>query len=288
MKGFSFDRRYYSSRGGTARPPAPIDEGMLRELVLSLYSDFNSRGYFEEAMGYVCYDGWRDHGTMGPDPKAYAFLRLRKSGLWPINEQGNYSETDLFDLIEFMHDHISKPTKTQYHSIDRSNHSEDWDRMAGQTEYREVVNTFLCDYRKGYELSVEGHVLEQGDFGLERLLTEKAPSADSKNVVEKMQAAILMFRRHGASLEDKRSAVVILAGILEHLRPDIQKVLTRKDEGDLFALANGFGLRHHNQDQKTEYDLAVFVPGMFYYYLTMIHMCLRLIERFNQAPAPFP
>jgi hypothetical protein len=46
------------------------------------------------------------------------FRKLRKPDLWPIPEKcSGYSEDDLFDVIEFLFDYISKPVDGYYHSF---------------------------------------------------------------------------------------------------------------------------------------------------------------------------
>lgn len=47
-------------------------------------------------------------GTAGRDVEAYIFRKLRKDNLWPIHEHiASMSEDDVFDLIEFLYDHVS-------------------------------------------------------------------------------------------------------------------------------------------------------------------------------------
>jgi hypothetical protein len=72
----------------------------------------------------------------------------------------------------------------------------------------------------------------------------------------KINSAILKFRRHKSTLDDRREAIRELAGRLEFLRPAIKQHLNKKDENDIFNIAN-FGIRHHNKDQQTEYDKAI-------------------------------
>ena len=67
------------------------------------------------------------------------------------------------------------------------------------------------------------------------------------------------------------------------MRNRLGGVLTRKDESDLFELANRFGIRHHNEQQKTDYDRGIWHPWMFYYYLATIHACVALLKRDGQA-----
>lgn len=77
-----------------------------------------------------------------------------------------------------------------------------------------------------------------------------------------------------------------LADVLEFLRPRVKEVLTSKDESDLFHLANNFGIRHHNDQQRTDYDRPIFYSWMFYYYLATIHAATRLIEREGSTASP--
>ena len=74
-------------------------------------------------------------------------------------------------------------------------------------------------------------------------------------------------------------AIRDLADVLEHLRPQAKQVLLGPDESDLFEIANRFGIRHHNQRQKLQYDKAVWFPWMFHYYLATIHAMVHLMER---------
>lgn len=45
-----------------------------------------------------------------------------------------------------------------------------------------------------------------------------------------------------------------LADILEYCKPKIKTLISKKDEKDLFNIANNFGIRHLNEKQKTDYD----------------------------------
>jgi hypothetical protein len=61
------------------------------------------------------------------------------------------------------------------------------------------------------------------------------------------------------------------------LRPQVKEFFTSKDEGDLFNIANNFGIRHLNEKQKTSYDENIWLSWMFYFYLSTIHVLLRKI-----------
>ena len=111
------------------------------------------------------------------------------------------------------------------------------------------------------------------------LLQADIPSSDSENITKKIDLAVLKFRRHKSTLDDRRDALRELADVLEYLKPDIKKVLASKDESDLFNIANNFGIRHHNVKQKVDYDKAIWYSWIFYYYLATIHAALRLIAK---------
>ncbi len=74
-----------------------------------------------------------------------------------------------------------------------------------------------------------------------------------------------------------------LVAVLEFLRPKVKKVLVKADENDLFNLANNFGIRHHNEKQKTDYEQEIWLNWMFYYYLATIDAVIKLVKRPEQT-----
>ena len=66
-----------------------------------------------------------------------------------------------------------------------------------------------------------------------------------------------------------------LTRVLPRLRPQVKTLLTSADEKDLFNIANNFGVRHHNEKQRTAYDASIWLSWMFYFYLSTIHVVLR-------------
>jgi hypothetical protein len=121
--------------------------------------------------------------------------------------------------------------------------------------------------------------------GLENLFYASLPTHDPDKVEQRVEAAILKFRRYRSSLNERHDAIRDLVDVLEFLRPQVKKVISKKDEGDLFVIANQFGIRHHNDQQKQDYDKAIWYSWMFYYYLASIHACLRLIKKAESAIA---
>ncbi len=275
------NRRYYSTRTGKNQNAQRFDTSFLKRLFRDLYIGFDEMGYFQEGFGYDCVDQGRVAGTLGSDIDAQFFRIIRKQSLWPIKENClKYSEDDVFDVVEFLYDHISKPIEGNYHSYGQCGwHYYSFDKNAGQREYRNEINSILADYSVGYELSDNGEILELPERGLENLIEANLPLYDPENVEERVASAITKFRRYHSTLDERRDAIRDLGDVLEFLRPKAKEVLLSRDESDLFNIANNFGIRHHNSDQKTDYDKPIWYSWMFYYYLSTIHACLRLINK---------
>jgi hypothetical protein len=287
------ERKYYSIRTGKNRKALVIELTMLKRLFKSLYKQFLEKEYFQEAFGFWCVDEGDIPGSLGSDIEAKIFILIRKDNLWPIEEKcRKYSEDDLFDVIEFLYDYVSKPIDGYFHEYNNCGwHYTSFDKDIGQSEFRVEVNALLCDYEDGYELSEQGEILVKGIQGLDKLFKANIPIDDHENIQARVNAAILKFRRFRSTLDDRRDAIRDLADVLEYLRPSMKQVLTKKDESDLFNIANNFGIRHHNKKQQTDYDKSIWYSWMFYYYLATIHAVTRFIKntkKFNFTKTIFP
>ena len=274
-------RDYYSTRTGKISETPEITLKMLKKLFMVSYDKLDEDGYFQKYFGYYCVDRGDVKGELGIDINSMIFLGIKKDGLWPLRAKfEDYTEDDLFDMIEFMHDHCSKPISGYYHQYSNCGHHYDiFNDNEGQKHYRDTINYILRDFKEGFEISEAGEILELAYNNIAPLLQVDIPSSDSENITKKIDLAVLKFRRHKSTLDDRRDALRELADVLEYLRPDIKKVLASKDESDLFNIANNFGIRHHNVDQKVDYDKAIWYSWIFYYYLATIHAALRLIEK---------
>lgn len=281
------DRRYYSVRTGK-HPAATYGLEMLKTLFGALYKEFVYKDYFQEAFGYDCIDAGFVRGTMGIHVQAYFLRRLRKRGLHPIEDSiEHYSEEDLFDIVEFLYDHVSRPVDGYDHRYnDCGWHYNSFDRETGRAEYRQEVDELLRDYKGGYTLLESGEIHALPESGMERLMQADLPKFDPENVEQRVEAAKSNFLRYRSSLDDRRDAIRSLADVLEFLKPRLGAVLTRKDESDLFHIANRFGIRHHNEQQQTNYDRAIWYNWMFYYYLATIHAVLRLLSKHEDPGTP--
>jgi hypothetical protein len=191
------EKEYYSIRTGRHSKKFGLVE--LKRFFNELYSDFYERQYFGESIGY--YDrniGEYIKGNI-PDISRYIFFKLRKYSLWPISKyHKQYSEDDIFDLIELLYDLIAEPTEEftykneLYYTYNQAN---------GRATYLKEFNTILRDYNNGYELLPDGRIVELIEPGLKELLLADIPATDEENVDKKIIYSISKFcDRHSIML----------------------------------------------------------------------------------------
>jgi hypothetical protein len=268
-------RSYYSLRSGLNPNAQGLALDDVSDLFVRVFKQLRQGGYFDQAFGFQCVDLGDVPGSV-PDVQLEMLLRIREKDLWPIEDAApGYYEDDLFDVIEFLYDHVSKPIDGTMHSYAECGmHWNSFNQQEGRREFREKMNAVLEHYQKRFELSESGDILQRAAEGFEAIFDADIPS-DDLNITKRVKAAVLRYRRHGATLDDRRHAVRDLADVLEYLRPHVKALLTSNDEKDLFSIANNFGIRHCNDKQKTDYDAALWLSWMFYYYLATIHVLLR-------------
>ncbi|MFA6009208.1 MAG: hypothetical protein WC799_04425 [Desulfobacteraceae bacterium] len=272
------EHTFYSIRTGKNQNIDGFVLDDLKDLFHRVYSNMTEEGYFSESFGYWCVDADNVPGKV-TDIELEIFLKIRKKTLWPVQKYiEQYNEEDLFDIIEFLYMHVSKPIDGTYHSYNNCGmHWETFNKAEGQKEFRSNINDVLGMYTGQYELNEKGEIFSKPEVGFENIFEADIPSRN-KSITDRVNSAISQYRRHGATLDDRRQAVRDLADVLEYLRPKAKAIFTKQDEQDLFNIANNFGIRHHNDKQKTNYDKALWLSWMFYYYLATIHVILRKIE----------
>lgn len=279
-------REYYSQRHRRGPHRKPLDLSRLKQLSLSVFSDFSRRGYFQEAFGYSCVDDDEAHGTVGPDPNAFFFLRLGREELWPLDDRARFYDADtLFDVLELLHDLVSFPVDGRYHSYFNCGlHYDTFDGERGQAEFRAVLNPVLARYDPPLEMNASGEIIQAIDPGLGGILAADLPTDTEPVVQERLSAAVELFQSRNVTPDGLRRCVTDLAGVLEHLRRDVKAVMPSADEDALFNIANNFVIRHLNDRQKPEYDRPTWLRWTFYVYLASIHLVVRLRERPDPDP----
>ena len=272
-----FKRDYFSVRTGKISPDQRVNFDVLKRFFSMTFKKLESEGYFQKYFGMNCHDGFIN-GQLGSEIETVMLINLGKDNLYPIIPNlPEYSEDDFFDVLEFLHDHCSKGLNEYNHGWNNNCfHFEEFNDIEGQKYFRELVNPILGQYQNGFEISEDGEILILSDDGLSNLFKADIPTNDKENISNKINASIIKFRRHKSSLDDRKEAIRELADVLEFLRPNIKELLNKKDENDIFQIANNFGIRHHNLEQKIDYDKAIWYSWIFYFYLATLHAILRM------------
>jgi hypothetical protein len=288
-------RRYYRERQSPQpRPNAPSWD-VLREAIGDCLDDMNNSGYFDRAFGSTCIEVDSDpindgnarlHALMSGDPAMDQQLTL-----WPPTTPtvSTWDRETTLSLIEALFDLVARPRKRDWHD-----YAEEWDysdhsRSAGQLVYLWRINTVLADARFDLRLAENGAdrgLLVAGQDDDRHTLVTRVLDADNDNgTKERIEHAVATFRnRVGASRADKRAAILSLHHLIERNRDQLRTHLIKRDEGALFQIANEFDLRHHREDQYTEYG-DEFLDWIFWWYLATVDLLQRLHERSTDRAA---
>lgn len=264
-------RRYYSSR----KNPGNITLEELYRKLQSLYFVFCNKDFFKEKTGIT--------ESYTPDKIKHEAALALDFQPFPIEKWAwEATEDHIFDMLEFLYDHVSKPGEKVWMTTDSGYNYEDYgsyDDQAGQEEFRKKANIFLADYKTGFELTKDGIILAIGTDGLKHILDAEIIPYDNVNVDSKVQNAITKWRNRHLSLSEKKEAIRELADVFEWLKKTkgLSSVLNGKDESAIFDIANNFGIRHHDPKQKTNYDQTIWYSWIFHFYLATYHAAIRLL-----------
>lgn len=270
--------QFFSQRKGINKNLNGFDLEKIKEFFLNLYKALDDDGYFDQYLGSWCVDAGDIPGEI-INPELDITLKIRKENVWPIKERiNNYSEDDLFDIIEYLFLNVSKPIDGTYHSYSNcGTHWSTFNKYEGETYFRTKINEVLALYREPFELSANGQILQKPESGFAAIHAADVPTKNS-DIKTKVEAAKTHYLRHGATSENRKVAVRELADILEFLRPQIKDIMGGEDESALFNIANNFSVRHFNRQQKSNYD-PEWLSWIFYLYLSTIHLILRKIDK---------
>ncbi|MFJ6408166.1 hypothetical protein ACIQK9_21865 [Streptomyces hydrogenans] len=271
-------RPYWTHRQGrTLSSDRSTARAAARHKFVQIVNDFADNGYLAEQFKEYCVDGPEEL----PDASALIARRLGLPGPWWPLKPAIWDEDIFYGLIEVFHDLVSRPRLRSFHSYGGCGwHHSEFHNGPARVLYRAKINEVLREAGIEYELAAEGEDLgrlvaatdDARSQLVHRVLNDSPPA-----VTDRVRHSVALFRARDASLESKRSAIVVAAGILEERRTLIRKDLGKPDEGALFEIANRFGLRHRRADQLTGYDDA-FLDWIFWWYLATIELTNKLIE----------
>lgn len=281
-------KRYYAARLVPELRPTVLTAAAARGEWAAAVGALAATGYFEDAFGSLCCDAREDPD--GEGQRRLARMLQAEVPMWPLArwEEGRQVPTGVedgwpdelfFSVVEALHDLAARPRRRRWHDYCDEFDYADFARLPGQAVYRWRVNYVLARSEIGLRLADTGEetglLVRTAADGREALLNRVAAVVADQDTREH---AIALFRGRGASVPEKRSAILVLLGLLESRRDLVKTELLSKDEGALFSIANQFALRHQRADQRAEYDEA-YLDWLYWWYLATLDLTDRLLAR---------
>ena len=273
-------RDYFSIRQGVSSNKISLEH--LQEIINIQFTKFEKQGYFQHQFGYECEDAGYVSGNANITLREQLVVTFGRRGEKMFPSPSNFVNMDifsLFDLIEFLYDNASKPIDYRYHSWnDCGIHiSGNADYSIGKSDWRDEMNKHLLNYEIPYTLTSDGNIEESPSSpGLENLIQSPVSHNDSKAIDNRIKHACSLFLKQNSTIDDKRDALKNLADVLEHLRNNLKEYVPNNEEKRLFEIANNFGIRHHNENQLTDYNQGAYYYWIFYSFLSTIDLLARL------------
>ncbi|GMN81866.1 hypothetical protein [Variovorax sp. V512] len=152
------------------------------QLFCDAFDDLKEQGYTHEYFGFYCIDEDEVRGKISNIEREIKLV-LRKSNLWPIYSTGvgSWKEDDLFDMMEFLYDRVSKPLTGSHHSYgDCGMHWVTFDAQKGKEHFVQKMNDVLLTYEKPFIMSADGFDHCGGRLmALSKSSMQKLPSEDN-------------------------------------------------------------------------------------------------------------
>lgn len=280
-------RAYFSERHGVARDrPVPGIDWVKREFARTM-----TRYHLTGCLGEHLQPSCPDNETVADDPSGVLHGMIGLPGLWPLEGSvGALTDNEFFDVVEALGDLVVIPRERRWHGYGGCSwHYDDFRRGLGRRVYRFDVNRLF--ERGGIPYRIAGEGPDAGDVVAastpeEHEYLEMMTARQSGAAIDEVSHAVELWRHRGATRDDKRSAVVALARVLEthrsllkdRLFTKVKDRLFTKDEARLFEIANEFDLRHSNERQRDDYD-PLFLDWIFRWYLATIELVDGLLAR---------
>ncbi|MBS6043466.1 MAG: hypothetical protein KIA08_12325, partial [Clostridium baratii] len=194
----------------------------LREYFLDVYRYFYDKGYFKVAFdGVYIEERWNERNQvmsplLAPSPEVFFLKHLKSECVYPIFEHCEcYTEVQLFTVIEILYDKIG------YYDYNKGEFVAEEPRQ----EFLEHINSILKIYDDGYMLEkANGFIMKIPNKSVINLLNQDISFIEDNTIIGQLEKAMEMYYKYTATAEDKKSAIVILSGILEPLREELKQI----------------------------------------------------------------
>ncbi|MCZ4561808.1 hypothetical protein O4160_13275 [Rhodococcus sp. IEGM 1401] len=259
----------------SAESPAAFDTLVTR--YVDLANDLDTLCYFDRIFTKDCVDDQRGH-----QPEQYLYQNLTVDLAWPLDSSVLIGDRDLFyDVVEVLHDAAARPRDGWEHNYNECGwHGKQFDSTSGRAVYRWRVNKLFDRHdvrlRLAEDGAEEGRLVTTTDDARNDLI-DTATSRTTPSV-DRVQHGVEQFRKRGATRNDKRSAARSLADVLESRRKNVlADALNKTHAGQLFLIANKFDIRHHAEDQNSDYP-DYYLDWIFWLYLATIELTNNILE----------
>ncbi|MCZ2810116.1 hypothetical protein O2W15_01580 [Modestobacter sp. VKM Ac-2979] len=281
-------RPYWSERQGR-HTYATFTPTQARRAFAGVVAACDAQSELQEAFGYDCVDEGEVPGTLGTAIEERLLTILGREDLWPIGHRAeSWDDDTLFDMMEFLHDHVSTPVSGRFHDYSNCGfHGARFTPEPARSNYRSLVSDILRRMDPGYEMTSQGEIIRAVPDGVAPLL-DTAPRQLELSQRQHVEAAITKYRARSSTRTDRRDAVRDLADVLEHLRDDVKATMPSKDEAMLFEMANRFWIRHNRPGEHRDYDHDAWWSWLFYVYLASIALVTHLADRDSSPPSSEP
>ncbi|OCC17803.1 hypothetical protein AS590_05935 [Prescottella equi] len=210
---------------------------------------------------------------------------------WPLRASAKLSDAQIFDLLEFMANRVSKPSERDFHSYGKHYHLT-FDRETGFFEFRREVNEILARGGANYEMSESGKILRIGAAPVRALISRLQPNTGDPALDELINYATVLYTSKNPAerqtalekLWDGYAHLKTLMGTgkkparIEALLAAIEPVELREridtEMRELTEIGNQFRIRHAETDAIPVEDSA-----RDYLFTRMGSMLAFLLER---------
>jgi hypothetical protein len=201
--------------------------------------------------------------TIGTDMR-YLGQELRGAvpdATWPL-WSGDFDDDVLFDVIDFVAMHISKPTEGEFHSF-FGHHELSFKRRDGLAEFRTDVNRLLQRGGTVYEMSPAGKVVRIGSPEVRAALRELRPASGDNQLDDLIESARTLYTsrdeaerkasieklwdafQHLKTLDEPGNTRASVARLLASVSNSAFRTIVEEEMRALTTLGNEFRIRHY-------------------------------------------
>ena len=228
--------------------------------------------------------------------KWYKLMRAEAADItWPFSTSEAPSTLKILDLVEFCHRVISKPViESHHHSKYFDHHHLIFDRVAGQSDFRERINRIFARNGLAYELCSDGKIIRLAPVILKESLQSAVFQTGDGTLNSMLESARIKFLNPDPLI--RREALERLWDAWERLKtidpgankqvqakamldkaasePGFRELLEREAK-ELNSIGNSFQIRHSETTQ-TPLQLDDHVDYLFHRLFSLIWMLVKL------------